>query len=999
MSSIKKGSRAWYAHRYTERHGMHLVPLRPNGKAPLSDSWELHRTERPTHKIVNGKEVLTKGPGLLRTPEEAVEYFTKNPTHNMGFSMMTSGFCSLDVDCKESFAELLADFGLEDEAEELLKMPTIVGDPAGYRILFRVPDGVSLDLKSLVWPSREDPDGSRHRELMRQASEARKAGNEAARVDIIEKARKMARYTVFELRAVPIGGTDARQDVLPPSLHPKTGEPYRWVTQPARCREEWPEPPPWLLAIWEAWDDFEPQFKQACPWAPRAEEAKPAPAPRPLADGDVSPIEVHLSKTTLTEALLRYGYQQKGSANRWLAPTSSSKIPGVYVDASGTRCFSHHQSDPLQGRPINAFDLFCHYDHGGDASAAVRELSQRYGLMRKKRELPPSIDERDLPAVAESEPDAPPKPAPAAAKPPTTKARSCILERMNAPFRALGYNGDRYYYLPRGTGQIASIRRGSHTAPAEMIGLGTLEWWINSFAKDPDKPERGVDWQLAASVCMRACEERGVYDSKNIKGSGAWFDKRSDSAIVHLGDRLLVDGVETPVHEYEGRYTFQKDVSIEGKLPKPATDDEGRTLLEICDRLKWRSSVHGMLFSGWLALAAIGGAMAWRPHVWLSGEQGAGKTWVIANVAVKLLGDVVAPTQGGTSEAGIRQGLQSRSLPVLRDEAESQNKKSKAINEAIVELMRQSSSENAHPIIKGSASGEPVSYTLGSMFMFSSIGVVLDQASDKNRVTVLHLMKDRSNGFPDLKYLIETTLTDDFCARIRARQYYQIKTIRKNANTLAEVIGALRKSRRIGDQIGTLIAGYISLQHTEELTKEQAELIANSIDLDALIDYEEETDERRLLSIITQHTIPVETDRGRPRVLSIDELIQRAAGRNIVHLMDIGVDTAQQALMRWGIRVDSEGATIANTHAGLSRILADTAWSSGWNGILERMPGATKPKNGVRYQPGKGGVSRGLTIPIENIGLEDWGAQAEIGYSKTADGVTDSDFDEYDLPL
>ena len=157
--------------------------------------------------------------------------------------------------------------------------------------------------------------------------------------------------------------------------------------------------------------------------------------------------------------------------------------------------------------------------------------------------------------------------------------------------------------------------------------------------------------------------------------------------------------------------------------------------------------------------------MAWRPHVWLSGEQGAGKTWVIANVAVKLLGDVVAPTQGGTSEAGIRQGLQSRSLPVLRDEAESQNKKSKAINEAIVELMRQSSSENAHPIIKGSASGEPVSYTLGSMFMFSSIGVVLDQASDKNRVTVLHLMKDRSNGFPDMKYLIETTLTDDFCAR------------------------------------------------------------------------------------------------------------------------------------------------------------------------------------------------------------------------------------------
>src|SRR5690606_36120282 len=108
------------------------------------------------------------------------------------------------------------------------------------------------------------------------------------------------------------------------------------------------------------------------------------------------------------------------------------------------------------------------------------------------------------------------------------------------PFSPLGYDGDRYYYLPRGTEQVMHIRRGSHTSPAEMLGLAPLEYWeATGYVKDSGS----VDWQAAASWCMRLCEHKGVYSTENIRGRGAWYD--DGAAVMHLGNRLLVNGVST----------------------------------------------------------------------------------------------------------------------------------------------------------------------------------------------------------------------------------------------------------------------------------------------------------------------------------------------------------------------------------------------------------------------------------------------------------------------
>ena len=64
------------------------------------------------------------------------------------------------------------------------------------------------------------------------------------------------------------------------------------------------------------------------------------------------------------------------------------------------------------------------------------------------------------------------------------------------------------------------------------------------------------------------------------------------------------------------------------------------------------ASAHFLL--GWLVLAPVCGALNWRPHIWLTGGAGTGKTTILKLFIRPLLGGVVQSATGGTTEAGLR---------------------------------------------------------------------------------------------------------------------------------------------------------------------------------------------------------------------------------------------------------------------------------------------------------------------------------------------------------
>ena len=272
---------------------------------------------------------------LIRDPAKAREYF--RPGRNIGACLEASGLASVDCDDLEHSRLVLAHEGID--LDELIRTtPTIVG--RAPRLEFAAPPGVDLKRKAVTWPAR---------------CEGEKP------------------ITIVEFRAGRV------QDVLPPSVHPDTGKPYVWRTPP---KDGFPLLPEKLLVLWLGFDNFKDRARNLCPWAePEPEKPEKLPISRPHHGPSV--IRAFNDAHEVTALLESHGYV-RSAKNRWSSPNGHG-MAGVVVLPSG-KVFCHHMSDPLgDGHAHDAFDLFAHFDHGGDVRAATRAAAEMLGMRGNQR--------------------------------------------------------------------------------------------------------------------------------------------------------------------------------------------------------------------------------------------------------------------------------------------------------------------------------------------------------------------------------------------------------------------------------------------------------------------------------------------------------------------------------------------------------------------------------------------------------------------------------------
>lgn len=536
-----------------------------------------------------------------------------------------------------------------------------------------------------------------------------------------------------------------------------------------------------------------------------------------------------------------------------------------------------------------------------------------------------------------------------------------VDENDGKPFKALGYNGSHYYYLPRGTEQVCEIKRGSHTSPSELMSLAPLEWWEVIYPKQ----NGGPDWHAAANDCMRNCERRGIYSHERERGRGAWYDK--GRAVLHLGDRLLVDGKETRIIDHETRYIYTKQAAMEyGVNSRAATTEEAASVAKVFHKLNWSKPVHAQLLAGWCALAPICGSLSWRPHVWLTAQRGAGKSWIQDHIINPLLGPSALMVQGSTTEAGIRQKLKQDARPIVFDEAESENQKSQTRMQTVIELARQSSSDSTAEIIKGTVQGNGMAFRMRSMFLLGSVNVSLVQAADESRFSVLSLQAPEKTveeiaRFEAFSKDVDNLLVPDMCAKLRARSYKLMPVIRDNAKTFSRAVAEVIGSQRLGDQVGTLIAGNYSLYFDDVVSLDEARSWIENVDFSDAEEAETEADESKCLSLILEHQIRFECSKG-IITRSIWELILCAnADRYIDGLMS---EDANEVLLRHGLKVQEKQLFIANNHSQLAKIFTNSPWSSGWKTVLTRAKSAKKLKHPIHFNSVR---TRAVSIKISSF--------------------------------
>jgi len=146
------------------RHGWSLVPIPANTKGPRTPGWNL-------------RENALKSQGDL------------SPGYGIGLAHAYSGTMALDIDNWTMTTSLLAEHGIDLQA--LYNAPDAVvinsGKPGHGKLLYAMPFGAALPSKKILHSG----------------------------------------VTAYELRCATVSGLTV-QDVLPPSIHPETRQPYQW---------------------------------------------------------------------------------------------------------------------------------------------------------------------------------------------------------------------------------------------------------------------------------------------------------------------------------------------------------------------------------------------------------------------------------------------------------------------------------------------------------------------------------------------------------------------------------------------------------------------------------------------------------------------------------------------------------------------------------------------------------------------------------------------------
>lgn len=602
------------------------------------------------------------------------------------------------------------------------------------------------------------------------------------------------------------------------------------------------------------------------------------------------------------------------------------------------------------GRPTDFNDL--HQREGADAVRAVIEaaINPPQAAAQAAELAPWEGEAEDAPPPADDDGDdvAPPD--------------------QNGHFVILGYNRGTYYIFQCGKRQIIEITKGDITEIG-LIALAQLNWWELQFPGDRAK----IDTKMAAEFIIRTAERRGIYDPSKVRGRGAWLD--AGRSVYHHGDCLTVDGEVIDVTKIASRYVYELDRSLPPPDDVAMSDEDGRFLIELAQMFRWSKPGSAIMLAGWVALAPMCGALAWRPHCWLSGGAGSGKTTVLKDYVYRLLGDVAMFAQGNSSEAGIRQTLAHDARPVLFDESESNEEGDARRVQSILSLIRQASTESEAQTYKGTAGGAAMTYHIRSMFCLASIQVALKQQADIERLSVLVLRGKKDDPDPagtwermsEQLYKLKRDVT--LPGRLFRRSMELLPITLQNIHVFSKVAAQVFGNQRDGDQYGTLIAGAWSMISREVATEEQARAMITRYDWSEHRDKGDTDEGERALASLMGAFVRVKAGIE----LTVRDLTCAAYGEPS-DTVDISQAVADAILQRHGMKVRGDRLLLSNNNDALRRLMHDTTFAADYRGVLLRVTGADRNDNKpVKFN---GVQSKCISLPLGPLVSSDGDAPA-----------------------
>jgi len=526
------------------------------------------------------------------------------------------------------------------------------------------------------------------------------------------------------------------------------------------------------------------------------------------------------------------------------------------------------------------------------------------------------------------------------------------IETENVPknpyFKCLGHEnngGTIYVFFNYRTNSVIRFTSSSFSG-STILQLAPLNYWEGNYSKDGRSGGVKFDISRITDTLISICSKLGIFDNNMIRGRGAWMDKKSP--VIHCGSHLIVDGVAKRFSDHKSRYIYEAGKELGFNLCSPLKKHEAYKLVQMLNRLNWSRPLEAKLLAGWIVIAPLCGALNWRPHLWLTGASGSGKSEIIKMFVKNFMREMFVDAQSETTEAGIRQFLRADALPVIFDEAESEDKKSAERMQAVLNIMRASSTSDGGKIIKGTAGGAATEFNIRSCFAFSSIGAAIHQRSDQSRITVLEikpdLSEDKKQRWTETLKIYFETVTEEYVQAFQSRSVWLLPTILMNAKVFSNAAAIVLNNQRTGDQLGILLAAYYSLTSESIISLDNAMKWMIDQDLSEEKLANDTRDEIKLINHLMSCDTEVETvSYGRIK-RTIGELVIIARGDVISddESHRVNSDLANETLKRLGMKVSGFCLVISDNSEKIKRFLENTSYSRNYHTILRRVETAEK---------------------------------------------------------
>lgn len=538
-------------------------------------------------------------------------------------------------------------------------------------------------------------------------------------------------------------------------------------------------------------------------------------------------------------------------------------------------------------------------------------------------------------------------------------------------YKILGRHGKKYCIYLKQTKAVVEYTAKDIASKGGLMEIAPLSYWYDTFGVEEENKKGDVtkklNWDIVADHIMRESQKAGLYDVQAVRGRGAWKDK--DRTVINVGNSLIVleknkEPYTIETHALDTKNVYETRPRINISLRNPLKDEYSSKLIDCCRLVRWADKRSGDILAGWIFASFVGGILPMRSHLYIAGAKESGKSWVIKNIVNKIFGDYKLSVGGVTTEAGIRSALGSDSFPVIFDESEAEDSSDKERMQRIFNLARLAATNEGNNVAKGSVSGEAQLYSVRSSFLFASINPSMTRDADISR-TIKITIKDPPIGknatkeakeqdmknFLALEQCVNKLLTPEYCQALFTRAVVLCDNLMKSVKIVSTQAALVGGSKRLGDQMGMIIAGIWHLRTSAVIDEAHArEMIAR---YQTVKDSDrEDYSKTEIIEWFMQQDVSFNID-GYRNVYKIGEVVSILLSTSQDWAITQKKKEIADKMAMQGMLVDAKrNGMYVSTSKGMliCRLFSASVWGeAGWKDAICRIPGAERVPTTMRF--------------------------------------------------